>query len=206
MEILKESGWNFADGVPVAWLGRRKSGLHGFGCTRGPSTFVQTLHDSVDVACVSHFFIGSSDESLKEMLRVIERDFPGVRVAGAFSPPFGPVSESLIDECEQRIKSSGASLVWVALGTPKQDFFTDVLSRRVNLPCAGVGAAFDFLSGSVKEAPSFLRGTGVEWLYRLAAEPQRLWRRYTFGTARFLFAVARDGGLFSRGSAPEARE
>lgn len=85
--------------------------------------------------------------------------------------------------------------MWVGLGTPKQDFVSTALAERLSVPCVGVGAAFDFAAGSVREAPLWIQNSGLEWLYRLASEPRRLWRRYVFGNVRFIVAAVRYAGV-----------
>ena len=90
-----------------------------------------------------------------------------------------------------RIVDSGATIVWVGIGTPRQDYLVPRLGSRLDIVIVPVGAAFDFWSGRVPEAPAALHGSGVEWAYRLSREPRRLWRRYLFGNPRFVLAVAR---------------
>jgi N-acetylglucosaminyldiphosphoundecaprenol N-acetyl-beta-D-mannosaminyltransferase len=116
---------------------------------------------------------------------------PGLRIAGTYAPPFGPIEDEWLSELVSAIDRSDASIVWVAMGTPKQDWVSDHLARRTSRLVVGVGAAFDFAAGNRAEAPQILQMLALEWLFRLLTEPKRLWRRYLFGNIRFLWAVAK---------------
>lgn len=127
---------------------------------------------------LNHFLLGGSVETLKSLVDILSLD---ANIVGSFSPPFVPTSELNLTEIVDKIVDSGANIVWVGLGTPKQDFVAHRISSLTNLPTLCVGAAFDFLAGSVPEAPRALRNLGLEWLFRLSADPRRLWRRYLIG-------------------------
>ena len=132
---------------------------------------------------------GGSPETLTALVEAIERRWPGARVVGAESPPFRDLTEEEQEAQDQRIRASGADLVWVGLGTPRQDGEVARLARSVKRPAIGIGAAFDFVAGTRAEAPVWVQRLALEWLFRFASEPRRLWRRYTIGIAGFLLAV-----------------
>ena len=178
---------NLPDGLPVARLISARSGQAGVH-VRGPSLFRQVLDVGREQG-VRHFLLGGTDESMAKLLREIDAQYPGVMIVGSSAPPYGPVDEAFVASAVSAIGSTNPDIVWVALGTPKQDVASNLLSRETGLNCVAVGAAFDFLAGTVKEAPRFLHGSGMEWLYRLVAEPSRLWRRYLVGNIEFLKAV-----------------
>jgi N-acetylglucosaminyldiphosphoundecaprenol N-acetyl-beta-D-mannosaminyltransferase len=184
-----QGGVSFADGAPVVGVLRLR-GHVGALRARGPSMFRRILADSVGRPGVSHFFLGSSDDTLADLTNRISVEYPGLVVAGSFSPPFRDVSPQDIEDWARMIGDSGASIVWVSLGTPKQDFVARELSRACGLPVLAVGAAFDFVAGTVQEAPTVVQRLGFEWAFRLLSEPRRLWRRYLFGNAAFLRIVA----------------
>ncbi|MGY1769899.1 WecB/TagA/CpsF family glycosyltransferase [Blastococcus sp. SYSU D00813] len=187
----------YPDGRPVVWFMRwssRSAGQRRPRQVRGPSLFQQVLEEG-QAQGVRHFFYGTNDETLDRLRAAVEPLVGHGGVAGMLAPPYGPLSESHLDEAAALMRRSGAQLIWVALGTPKQDFIGAELSRRTELPCLGVGAAFDFLSGMASEAPMAFRNLGLEWLYRLVREPRRLWRRYLIGNVRFLWAASK--GLLS---------
>ena len=118
--------------------------------------------------------------------------FPGITIVGTHAPPFGPFDDGVIEALAARITSVAPQIVWVGLGTPKQDFVAARLVAATNVTCVAVGAAFDFLAGTKREAPGWVQWCGLEWLFRLMTEPRRLWRRYLLGNARFLRIAARD--------------
>lgn len=187
-EVLLGSGVNFPDGAPVVWFMRRhrKSAHPGTAQrVRGPSMFITNLNAS-QTSGTSNFFLGTTTEALALLVKRIKDDFPSTKIAGTYAPPFAPISEAFLDACAKQIIESRAGIVWVGLGTPKQDFVSSELARRTGRPCVGVGAAFDFAAGTVAEAPKWVQDSGFEWAFRLLSEPRRLWRRYLFGNVRFL--------------------
>jgi N-acetylglucosaminyldiphosphoundecaprenol N-acetyl-beta-D-mannosaminyltransferase len=135
---------------------------------------------------VRHFLLGSSADVLASLQARIGAEFPGARIVGAFSPPITDDVGVLADLSADAIKGSDAQLVWVGLGTPKQDWVSAALAEQLRVVVIPVGAAFDFMAGTTREAPGWLRGTGLEWLFRLVTEPRRLWRRYLVGNPVFI--------------------
>jgi N-acetylglucosaminyldiphosphoundecaprenol N-acetyl-beta-D-mannosaminyltransferase len=187
-ELLTSHGVNLPDGAPVAWMLRRSA--EDAEQVRGPSYFVETIRAGLDRG-LRHFFFGSSPETLDLLEEKLAKVFPGVQIAGTLAPPFGSTEQILSPYNIERIRSCSPDIVWVGLGSPKQDFVSSRLAEHLNAPCAGVGAAFDFVAGTVKEAPTMIQKSGFEWLYRLAREPRRLWRRYLFGNLQFIAATVR---------------
>ncbi|WP_432676772.1 WecB/TagA/CpsF family glycosyltransferase [Rhodococcus pyridinivorans] len=192
--LLNGPGLNYPDGAPVAWFmkARNDAGIP-LSRVRGPSFFSEVLaassgHD------LKHFFLGTTDETLALLSDAIGSRFPDTKSAGSYAPPFAPVTDSFLQDCEDRIRLVGADVVWVGLGTPKQDYVAAELAVRLGVPCIGVGAAFDFLAGTVPEAPKWVQRSGTEWFYRLVSEPRRLWKRYLFGNVRFLYSALAESG------------
>ncbi|PND53804.1 WecB/TagA/CpsF family glycosyltransferase [Rhodococcus sp. ENV425] len=185
--LLNGPGLNFPDGTPVAWFMKKNAHKKGFifGRVRGPSLFTETLNAGRKDN-VGHFFLGTTQETLENLEAAVADRFPGTRISGRFAPPFAPLDEDFYRDCAARVAATDAQLIWVALGTPKQDFVAVELAKRVGRPCAAVGAAFDFVAGTAKEAPVWMQNSGTEWVYRLATEPRRLWRRYLLGNIQFL--------------------
>ena len=197
--IISEDGVTFPDGAPVGvamrLLARREGRRPMASTVRGPSFFRDVL-DKGRPSGVRHFFVGASKDTLAMLIDVVEKEYPGVDVVGSYSPPFAALDEKYIENIVTEVGFSEPSIVWLGLGTPKQDFAASMLASRLRCPVVGVGAAFDFVAGNVQEAPSWLHGTGLEWVYRFAKEPKRLWRRYLFGNAIFVESVVRQ--LFTR--------
>jgi N-acetylglucosaminyldiphosphoundecaprenol N-acetyl-beta-D-mannosaminyltransferase len=140
----------------------------------------------------THYFYGSTPQTLAKLLAGVAEWAPAARIVGAYAPPMMPWSDESGVQDAVQIWQARPDLVWVGLGTPKQDYAVRVLADAVGVPCVAVGAAFDFLSGEVREAPRWLHGTGFEWILRLASEPRRLWRRYLLGNSRFVVLLFRE--------------
>ena len=188
--ILNRGDLNLPDGLPVAWALRLFG--HGADQITGTDGF-QLLCDWGRSHNVRHFLYGGSPRVLEGLQANLQRDYAGIAIAGAISPPFRPMSDDELRQDAARIRESGADLVWVGLGAPKQDLVAERLRELEAAPVVlCVGAAFDFLAGIKKRAPHWMQHTGLEWLFRLGAEPQRLWRRYLLGNPQFVLGVATD--------------
>ena len=179
---------NLPDGTPVAWYYQLALRRPAKGPVRGPSLMDATLGRTT----LRHFLLGGTEEVLADLDRVIAERYPEVNVVGHYAPPFAEPGPEEIDGFARLINESGAQVVWVGLGTPRQDRVIAALVGRVDAVLVGVGAAFDFLSGHKAEAPAMLHRTGLEWTYRLAHEPRRLWRRYLIGNTLFIVAAVRQ--------------
>jgi N-acetylglucosaminyldiphosphoundecaprenol N-acetyl-beta-D-mannosaminyltransferase len=171
------------------WLGRR----HGFEMRRrvyGPE-LMTTFCEQTATKGYRHFFYGGAPGVAEDLaLRFVSR-FSGVAVAGTYSPPFRALSPEEDCEVVAAINRSQADIVWVGLGTPKQERWMFEHRARLNVPVlVGVGAAFDLHAGRLKQAPAWMREHGLEWSFRLMAEPRRLWRRYLIYGSEFVFYIA----------------
>lgn len=129
---------------------------------------------------------GGTPELLEEFVRVLEARYPNVRVVCRIAPPFRPLTPDEDEAVTEEIASSGAQILLVGIGCPKQDFWMAEHKGRVRAVMIGVGAAFDFHTGRVRQAPRWMQGAGLEWAFRLAMEPRRLWRRYLSQNPRFV--------------------
>jgi N-acetylglucosaminyldiphosphoundecaprenol N-acetyl-beta-D-mannosaminyltransferase len=187
--LLVDRGINLPDGMPVAWLLQRR-GPTGRPADRirGPSLFREVMRQGVPRQ-VRHFLLGGTPEVLDDLAGALTSRYDGVQIVGRFAPPFAPLTDDYLAECVERIRPSTPDLVWVGLGTPKQDYAGDRLCAALRLPVLNVGAAFDFAAGAKREAPVWMQRAGFEWLFRLASEPRRLWRRYLLGNVGFVAAV-----------------
>lgn len=185
--VLNGIGLNYPDGLPVVWFmrARRHRGTLKPRRVRGPSLFEAVL-DRGRKYDVSHFFLGTTDETLDALVQRKSEQMIGITIAGTYSPPFTSATGMNLEDMCRRIQEVRPDIVWVALGTPKQDFVARELSIRLELPCLAVGAAFDFSAGTVRTAPIWMQSSGLEWVYRLIKDPKRLWRRYFFGNFTFL--------------------
>ncbi|WP_432071739.1 WecB/TagA/CpsF family glycosyltransferase [Streptomyces wuyuanensis] len=191
--VLNRAALNLPDGQPVVWANQL---LHRTAClpaTRvyGPDLFLDVFALSQD-AGLRHYLLGSTSDVLDALTAELQRRFPRARIAGACSPPFRPLTPGELDEQRRDILASGADIVWVGLGTPKQDLHAARLAAALPVVCVAVGAAFDFVAGNKPQAPRWIQRGGLEWTFRLGCEPRRLWRRYLFGNVRFVWGVARQ--------------
>lgn len=201
--VLTGDGVNFPDGTPVVWFMRLRSGKQRPGRVRGPSLFALTLRESVRHG-TKHFFLGGTPQTLARLEANVRSLCPGIAIAGTYSPPFTAMDETYIADCAERVRASGADIVWIGLGTPKQDQLGTALANEVPIVSVNVGAAFNFVAGTVREAPPWVQRSGFEWLYRLASEPKRLWRRYLIGNFQFL-VVAISGLRMREQGTPETK-
>lgn len=188
---LLNSGLVLPDGKPLSWassLLRLKPRLFQ---VRGPQLFLDVL-DRGRKFGLRHFFLGDTEYSLALLQQRVESDFPDVKIVGSYSPPFKEMSTIEKELQDRMVQASGAHIVWVGLGTPKQDFEAERISHATSTTTVAVGAAFSFTAGIIKSAPLWMQRIGFEWLFRLLSEPRRLWKRYVFGNPRFVFATIRN--------------
>ena len=189
LETLERGSLNATDGMPLVWMARRL-GVRG-DRVPGPDLMLAVM-DRGRARGARHYLYGGAPGVAEALERRLLADLPGLHVAGVFSPPFTPQAE-LLDVDLARIQATVPDYVWVGLGAPKQEFWVE--EARDRLHAAGilaVGAAFDFHSGSKRRAPRWMQRTGLEWLYRLASEPRRLWRRYLVTNTRFVLLAVRQ--------------
>lgn len=186
--LFSGTGRTYPDGMPVVWAMRSFAKHARPGRVRGPSLFMDVL-DRGRTQNIKHFFLGTTDETLKLLEVEVHRRYPDVKVAGSYAPPFAPLNLEFFETCTDKVTAAGADIIWIAMGSPKQDFAAARLADSARLPCVGIGAAFDFLAGTAREAPRWMQNSGTEWMFRLATEPKRLWRRYFFGNLTFLRIV-----------------
>ena len=144
-------------------------------------------------ALPAYLYGGRSAQALTSLERRLRDRFPGLRIAGGQSPPFRALTAAEEERVVEEINSSGAAVVWVGTGQPKQERWMARMRARLSPPLlAGVGAAFDFHAGLVPQAPPWMQRAGLEWSYRLAREPRRLWRRYARYNPRFIAAFGAE--------------
>jgi N-acetylglucosaminyldiphosphoundecaprenol N-acetyl-beta-D-mannosaminyltransferase len=180
---------NAPDGMPLVWLARRRSGVD-VKRVCGPDMLpsVCSLGQSKGWR---HVFLGGTPSGLNALITSLKTRFPSIVVADAISPPFRPLSVAENEQFLDRIRSANADLIWIGLGSPKQELWMS--KNAQNIPGAilmGVGAAFDIHAGVIKRAPAWLRTSGFEWVWRMVQEPRRLGWRYLTIILRFLLGVA----------------
>lgn len=180
------------DGQPLVWA-LKLLGTPTASRIYGPELMARFLARSTTRG-YSHFLYGGrSPEALATLEARLAARFPGLVIAGSYCPPFRELLPSERAELVARINGSGADVVWVGIGQPKQELWMAELRATLEPPLlCGVGAAFDFHAGLVRQAPPLLGSLGLEWAWRLALEPRRLWRRYARYNPRFIASFARQ--------------
>jgi N-acetylglucosaminyldiphosphoundecaprenol N-acetyl-beta-D-mannosaminyltransferase len=185
---LNDADWVTPDGVPVAWALRALGARH-VGRVYGPDLMLALSELSAQRG-YAQYYLGGAEGVAEQLARNLQARFPGLRVAGTHCPPFRALTAAEEDELVRAVNDSNAHIVWVGLGSPKQDLWMQRFRPRLTAPLlVGVGAAFDFFTGRQKQAPRWMQRSGLEWAFRLAHEPRRLWRRYLIYNPRFLLQL-----------------
>lgn len=175
--IHNDAGLVTPDGMPLVWISKMK-GRREVQRVYGPDLMLALCEYSVQSG-YRHYFYGGSDGVPQLLADKLSSRFPGLAVAGTFSPPFRPLTAVEDQGIIEMINDSHADIVWVGLSTPKQERWMSAHIGKINAPVLiGVGAAFDFHAGLKSQAPVWMQRSGLEWLFRLATEPRRLWKRY----------------------------
>lgn len=185
-EIHNRAGLVTADGMPLVWWSR----LQGFSEARrvcAPDLLLACCERSITMG-YRHFFYGGGEGVAQLLARRLTRRFPGLTVAGTYTPPFRPLTPQEDEGVVRLINDASPDIVWVGLGTPKQEYWMAQHVGRLEAPVlAGVGGAFDFHAGLTQRAPRWMQNSGLEWLFRLGAEPRRLWNRYLVDNPAFVW-------------------
>lgn len=187
--ILNRSYMTTPDGMPLVWVGRSQ-GHKRMRRVYGPDFMLELCRHSVAKG-YRHFLYGGKD-GVADKLRVeLMHRFPGLQIVGTYTPPFRPLSAIEEVELTSLIAAARPDILWVGLGSPKQDRFMAKYCGRLDTKLmVGVGAAFDIHAGEVKEAPQWIKNIGLQWLHRLVLEPRRLWKRYLNCVPRFIWNIS----------------
>jgi N-acetylglucosaminyldiphosphoundecaprenol N-acetyl-beta-D-mannosaminyltransferase len=187
-QVHNAAGLVTPDGMPLVWLSRLK-GYPNAGRVYGPDLTLAVCAACLPAGC-RHFFYGGPPGLADQLAGRLTARFAGLQVAGRYSPPFRPLTPEEDEQVIQAINAANPDIVWVGLSTPRQELWmADHLNRLTAPVMIGVGAAFDFLAGAKKQAPRWMQRSGLEWLYRLASEPRRLWKRYLINNPLFLLLL-----------------
>lgn len=189
--VLKGFYLNLPDGMPLVWLAKLK-GHERAGRCYGPDVFSALMERTASLP-YAHFFCGGKPGVADELAQEVTTRWSGVQVAGTYCPPFRPLTNQELQALADQINHSGASLVWVGLSTPKQEVFAARLAPLLsNVLLITVGAAFDFYTHKVKQAPRWIQQSGLEWFFRLLQEPRRLGPRYLKIVPKFALIALRS--------------
>ena len=186
--ILNQSFLNTPDGMPMVWMGR----LHGFkemDRVYGPDLMLLVCEFTRDKG-YTHFLYGGGEGLATVLKERLEEKFPGIKIAGTYTPPFRPLNQTEEADFIRTVAEKKPDIIWVGLSTPKQERFMAQYWQKLDATLLfGVGAAFDFHAGRVRQAPRWMQRSGLEWFFRLCCEPRRLWRRYLRNNPLFALRV-----------------
>ncbi len=192
MRIQNSSALTFPDGQPI--VNRiHKAGFINAERVAGPD-FMETMFCSTMDGKLSHYFYGSSEETIELLKKKLPERFPGMDIRGFYSPPFRPLTKEEDEEVIRMINASGADLIWIGLGAPKQEKWMDEHRGKFSGVMLGVGAGFNFFAGNIKRAPVWVQKIGMEWMYRLLQDPMRLFKRYLISNVKFIWRAVIRGG------------
>lgn len=189
-EVMDKFSLICPDGMPVMWSVNRQLPSNERLTDRvyGPNLMLKTIQASQENRDLKHFFLGGTVNTLEKLEKRFKQNCPKAHIAGTYSPPYREWNEEDVEFMIEKIKLSGANLIWVGLGCPKQEKW--IANHLEQLPAGcyfGIGAAFAFHSGEIDQAPPRLQKCGLEWAYRLIKEPKRLWKRYMVYNSLFLY-------------------
>ncbi len=188
--IHNAAGLVTPDGMPMVWSGRY-AGASWIDRVYGPDLLLAVCGEAVRRGW-KMFFYGGAEGVAALLASRLAAGHPGLKIAGTYSPPFRPLTPDEDAAIVERINATGADIVWVGLSTPKQERWMAAHVGRLDaFALVGIGAAFDFHAGLVRQAPRWVQRSGLEWLFRLTQEPKRLWRRYLTNNPRFVASVLR---------------
>jgi N-acetylglucosaminyldiphosphoundecaprenol N-acetyl-beta-D-mannosaminyltransferase len=190
-EVFASAEMVAMDGMPLVWLARLRGARHAERVC-GPDVMLSLCDVGRDIG-LRHFFMGGQAGVPEALASRLAAMYPGLEVVGTESPPFRAMSPEEVSAMVNRINAAAPHALWIGLGSPKQEFWAAEHEDRLSVPLIlPVGAAFDFHSGRLRRAPRWMQRLGLEWLFRLAAEPRRLFRRYVITNSRFIYLVARE--------------
>ncbi len=185
-DALNDAAVAWVDGVPLRWM-MRASGLEAPPRIHGHDLTLLLLERLPEAR---HLFFGSTEETLGLLRESLAQRYPALKIAGFISPPFRKQAQAETAEMLDRINASGADILWVALGAPKQELWALLNRSSIRIPVVlCVGAAFEILAGRFSRAPRLLQRMGLEWAWRLSQDPWRLWRRYFATNGLFLASL-----------------
>ena len=189
-DIHNLSGLTTPDGMPMVWAGRR-AGAHWMSRVYGPDLMLELCQLAAENGWRSYFY-GGGEGVVERLVDRLGAKFPGLPVAGTYTPPFRPLTEEEAADVVKGIDDARPDLVWVGLSTPKQErWMAEFIQRVEPTVFLGVGAAFDIHAGIARQAPAWMQNNGLEWLFRLLREPRRLWRRYLRNNPAFVARIVR---------------
>ncbi len=189
-KIQNSAAMALPDGAPLSSYSRRKGYKQAQRVT-GPDLMLELFAISKEKG-YRHYFYGATEETLQSMKEVLERDYPGIQIAGMYAPPFRALTPQEDAQIVAKINEARPDFIWIGLGAPKQEEWMYQHMGQLQGVLIGVGAGFDYLAGYIKRAPRWMQRMSLEWLYRLLQDPKRLWRRYFTSNVKFICLTRMD--------------
>lgn len=189
-KIQNSAAMALPDGAPLSSYSRRKGYKQAQRVT-GPDLMLELFAISKEKG-YRHYFYGATEETLQSMREVLERDYPGIEIAGMYAPPFRALTPQEDAQIVAKINEARPDFIWIGLGAPKQEEWMYQHMGQLQGVLIGVGAGFDYLAGYIKRAPRWMQRMSLEWLYRLLQDPKRLWRRYFTSNVKFICLTRMD--------------
>jgi N-acetylglucosaminyldiphosphoundecaprenol N-acetyl-beta-D-mannosaminyltransferase len=188
-EILNRAMMNIPDGTPMSWVGRLQ-GFEDMDRVFGPDFMLAMCQLSL-ARGFRHFLYGGQPGIAEKLKYSLENKFPGLQVVGTYTPPFRDLNAEEEDFLLTHVRDARPHILWVGLSTPKQERFMAEFVDRLQVPLlVGVGAAFDYHTGLIRDCSAWVKHAGLQWLHRLAQDPRRLWRRYLWNNPAFVWNIA----------------
>lgn len=187
-QILNRAFLCTPDGMPLVWVGRWH-GRKEMDRVYGPDLMLDVLTLSEQTGW-RHFLYGGANGTAEALRQKLKERFPKLQIVGTYQPPFRPLNAEEQAELEESVRAAQPDIMWVGLSTPKQERFMAANLARLDVTLMfGVGAAFDFFAGKVRQAPRWMQRSGLEWFFRLCTEPKRLWKRYLKNNPLFVIRI-----------------
>ena len=189
LQILNGAAFNFPDGMPLTWIGRIQ-GHANMDRVFGPEFMLEMCRLS-EQRGYRNFLYGGHEGTTAQLRHSLQQRFPRLQIVGAYTPPFRDLTAEEEEHLIATVCEARPHILWVGIGAPKQDRFMAQFVDRLNVPLmAGVGAAFDFHTGRIRDCSEWLKRAGLQWAHRLIQDPKRLWKRYALANTAFLWHVA----------------
>ncbi len=189
LRILNRAAFNFPDGMPLTWVGRIQ-GHANMNRVFGPQFMLEMCRLSVQRG-YRNFLYGGHEGAAARLRNSLQRRYPRLQIVGTYTPPFRDLTAEEEDHLIAAVREARPHILWVGIGAPKQDRFMARFVDRLNVPLmAGVGAAFDFHTGRIRDCSEWIKRAGLQWAHRLVQDPKRLWKRYALANPAFLWHVA----------------
>jgi N-acetylglucosaminyldiphosphoundecaprenol N-acetyl-beta-D-mannosaminyltransferase len=197
MSALNHAAMTLPDGMPMTWVGHLQGYSH-MDRVFGPDFMLEMCRLSVERK-YRHFLYGGEPGVVEDLKLALEKKVPGVQIVGTFTPPFRDLTTEEVCILKEELEQCRADVMWIGISTPRQECFMAHHVNRLKVPLmVGVGAAFDYHTGRIRDCAPWIKRAGLQWLHRLLQDPRRLWRRYLKANPGFLWKIAHQ--LFQEGS------